>query len=170
VTPSGAWRLAFAMITTLAPLSVAARSASGQTTTLSVTSGSTATFANPTLADYVTGYIDGPTVNFTVSLAGGPNGTSRTTTVEVCASNASLGSGKALSNLLWQPADLSKGWQAVTTGCTGAINPARVVGAQALTKGQSWSGGVKLRMVLNWNDTAASYGTPIELAVSVSTP
>ena len=141
-----------------------------QTTTLAITSGSTATFSNPTLADYVAGYIDGPTVNFTVTLNGGPNGTTHTTTVEVCASNATLGSGKALSNLLWQPSDASKPWQAITTGCTGAINPVRVVGSQALSKGTSWSGGVRFRMLLNWTDTAASYGTPIEMTVAVSTP
>jgi hypothetical protein len=144
--------------------------ANAQTTTLSVTGGSTATFANPTLADYVAGYIDGPTVTFTVSLNGGPNGTTHTTTVEVCASNASLGSGKALSDLLWQPSDGSKGWQSITTGCTGAINAARVVGSQSLAKGTSWSGGVRFRMLLNWTDTAASYGTPVEMTVAVSTP
>ena len=148
----------------------AVQAANAQTTTLSVTGGSTATFTNPTLADYVTGYIDGPTVTFTVSLNGGPNGTPHTTTVEVCASNTSLGSTKALSDLLWQPSDASKPWQAITTGCTGAINAGRVVGSQSLTKGASWSGGVRFRMLLNWTDTAASYGTPVELTVSVSTP
>jgi hypothetical protein len=140
-----------------------------QTTTLAITSGSTATFSNPTIADYVAGYIDGPTVNFTVTLNGGPAGT-RTTTVEVCASSTSLGSGKALSNLLWQPSDGSKPWQAITTGCAGAVNAARVVGSQVLSKGTSWSGGVRFRMLLNWTDTAASYGTPIEMTVAVSTP
>lgn len=144
--------------------------AHAQTTTLAVTSGSTATFSNPTVADYITGYIDGPTVTFTVTLNGGPNSATHTTTVEVCASSASLGSGKALSNLLWQPTDGSKGWQAITTGCSGAINAARVVGAQSLSKGTSWSGGVRFRMLLSWNDTAASYGTPIEMTVAVSTP
>jgi len=150
-------------------LLVASR-ARAQTTTLAITSGSTATFSNPTIADYVTGYIDGPTVNFTVTLNGGPNSTTHTTTVEVCASSTSLGSGKALSNLLWQPSDASKPWQAITTGCTGAINPARVVGSQVLSKGTSWSGGVRFRMLLNWTDTAASYGTAIEMTVAVSTP
>ena len=144
--------------------------ANAQTTTLTITSGSTATFSNPTIADYVTGYIDGPTVTFTVALTGGANGSTHTTTVEVCASSTSLGSGKALSNLLWQPSDGSKGWQAITTGCSGAVNSARVVGSQVLAKGASWSGGVRFRMLLNWNDTAASYGTPIEMTVAVSTP
>ena len=141
-----------------------------QTTTLAITSGSTTTFSNPTLADYVAGYIDGPTVNFTVTLNGGANNTSHTTTVEVCATSTSLGSGKALSNLLWQPSDASKPWQAITIGCTGAVNAARVVGSQSLTKGTSWSGGVRFRMLLNWTDTAASYGTAIEMTVAVSTP
>ena len=141
-----------------------------QTTTLAITSGSTATFSNPTLADYVAGYIDGPTVNFTVSLNGGASNTGHTTTVEVCATSTSLGSGKALSNLLWQPSDASKPWQAITTGCTGAVNAARVVGSQSLTKGTSWSGGVRFRMLLNWTDTAPSYGTAIEMTVAVSTP
>jgi hypothetical protein len=147
-----------------------APTAHAQTTTLAITSGSTATFSNPTIADYITGYVDGPTVTFTVTLNGGPASTTHTTTVEVCASSTTLGSGKALSNLLWQPADASKGWQAITTGCSGAINAARVVGAQSLSKGTSWSGGVRFRMLLSWNDTAASYGTPIEMTVNVSTP
>lgn len=149
---------------------LAASAAHAQTTTLAVTSGSTATFSNPTVADYITGYIDGPTVNFTVTLNGGPSGTTHTTTVEVCASSATLGSGKALSNLLWEPTDGSKGWQAIITGCSGAVNATRVVGAQSLSKGASWSGGVRFRMLLSWNDTAASYGTPIEMTVNVSTP
>lgn len=144
--------------------------AKSQTTTLTVTGGSTATFANPTVADYIAGYIDGPTVTFTVSLNGGPNGATHTTTVEVCASNATLGSGKAISNLLWQPSDGSKGWQPIITGCSGAIDPSRVVGSQSLGKGASWSGGVRFRMLLSWNDTAASYGTPIEMTLAVSTP
>ena len=144
--------------------------ANAQTTTLAITSGSTATFSNPAIADYIAGYVDGPTVTFTVTLSGGANGATHTTTVEVCASAASLGSGKALSNLLWQPSDGSKGWQAITTGCSGAVNAARVVGSQSLAKGASWSGGVRFRMLLNWNDTAASYGTPIEMTVAVSTP
>jgi hypothetical protein len=143
--------------------------ANAQTTTLTV-SGSTATFSNPTIADYVAGYIDGPTLSFTVLLNGGQNGVTHTTTVEVCASNTSLGSGKALSNLLWQPSDGSKAWQAITTGCSGAINPVRVVAAASIGKGASWNGGVRFRMLLNWNDTAASYGTPIEMTVAVSTP
>jgi hypothetical protein len=149
---------------------VTASTANAQTTTLTITSGSTATFSNPTAADYVAGYIDGPTLTFTVLLNGGATGATHTTTVEVCASSASLGSGKALSNLLWQPSDGSKPWQAITTGCSGAINPSRVVGSQSLGKGASWSGGVRFRMLLNWNDTATSYGTPIEMTVAVSTP
>ena len=136
-------------------------------TTLTVTGGSTAAFANPTLADYVAGYIDGPTITFTVATANG-GAQPRTTTVEICATGTSLGSGKAISKLMWQPADNSLPYQSITTGCSGAIVPARVVGSQIITRGNSWSGGVRLRMILDWTDTAASYGTAIELALSVA--
>jgi hypothetical protein len=142
-------------------------SAQSALTTLTITSGSTATFANPTLADYVAGYIDGPTITFTVSTANG-GAQPRTTTVEICATAATLGSGKAISKLLWQPTDNSLPYQSITTGCSGAIDPTRVVGSQVITRGTSWSGGVRLRMVLDWTDTAASYGTAIEMAVSVA--
>lgn len=137
------------------------------TTTLTVGSGSTATFANPTLADYVNGYIDGPAVTFTVTTTSG--GTQpRTTTVEICASSATLGSGKAISKLLWQPTDNSKPYQSILTGCSGTVNPSRVVGTGVISRGGSWTGGVRLRMILDWTDTAPSYGTTIEMALSVS--
>lgn len=142
-------------------------SAQTATSTLSIASGSTTTFANPTLADYVNGYVDGPTVTFTVTTTGG--GTQpRTMTVEVCASGATLGSGKAISKLLWQPTDNSKPYQSIVTGCTGTVNAARVVGTTVLSRGGSWSSGVRLRMILDWTDTAPSYGTTIEMALSVS--
>jgi hypothetical protein len=136
-------------------------------TTLTIGSGSTATFANPTLADYVNGYIDGPTITFTVATING-NSQPRTTTVEVCASSATLGSGKAISKLLWQPTDNSKPYQSIITGCTGAINTTRVVGSAVISRGGSWSGGVRLRMVLDWTDTAPSYGSTIEMALTVA--
>jgi hypothetical protein len=148
---------------------VAARALGAQTavTTLAITGGSTATFANPTLADYVAGYIDGPTITFTVSTANGGN-QPRATTVEICAGTATLGSGKAISKLLWQPADNSLPYQSIVTGCTGAVDPARTVGTQTIARGSSWSGGVRLRMMLDWTDSAPSYGTTIQMAVSVS--
>lgn len=141
-----------------------------QTTTLSITGGSTSTFPQPTLADYVTGYIDGPTITFTVSLVGGAPGATHTTTVEVCAGSGTLGSGKSLSKLLWQPSDGSKPWQSMTNGCNGSVKASRTVGAQSLASGASWSGGVRLRMVLDWTDTAPAYGTTIGMTVAVSTP
>lgn len=141
-----------------------------QTTTLTITGGSTATFNQPMLTDYATGYIDGPTITFVVSLAGGSAGTTHTTTVEICGGSGSLGSGKSLSNLLWQPSDGSKPWQSLTANCSGPVKATRTVGAQALASGGSWSGGVRLRMMLDWTDTAPSYGTTIGMTVAVSTP
>ncbi len=144
--------------------------AAAQTTTLSITSGSTTTFAQPTLANYVAGFIDGPTINFTVTLANGGANKTHTVTVEVCSTTANLGSGKALSKLMWEPSDASKPWQSITQGCTGAVQAARTVTTQVMGKGDSFSLGVKLRMMLDWTDTAGSYGTGIAMTVNVSTP
>ena len=143
-------------------------SAQTEVSTLTVTGGSTATFSNPTLADYVTGYIDGPTITFTATTVGGGS-QPRTLTVEICAANATLGSGKALSKLMWQPTDNSLPYQSMSTGCASAgIVSTRVVGAQSVARGSSWSGGVRLRMMLDWTDTASSYGTPIVMALTVT--
>lgn len=141
-----------------------------QTTTLTVTGGSATVFNQPTLADYLTGYIDGPTITFTVSLTGGSASSTHTTTVEICGSSATLGSGKAISKLMWQPSDASKPWQSMTSSCLGAVSASRTVGSQSLAKGGSWSGGVRLRMILDWTDTAPSYGTNVVMTVAVSTP
>lgn len=165
MNPRAAWAALFACgLVAARPGGARAQTA---LTTLTVTGGSTATFANPTLADYVAGYIDGPTITFTVSTVNGGS-QPRTTTVEICASTATLGSGKAISKLMWQPTDASLPYQSIVTGCSGAVDPARTVGSQALSRGGSWSGGVRLRMVLDWTDTAPSYGTTIQMAVSVS--
>jgi hypothetical protein len=163
-------RVAWATLLVIALVLGFASSASAQTevSTLTITGGSTVAFANPTLADYVTGYIDGPTISFTASTAGGGS-QARTLTVEICATNATLGSGKAVSKLMWQPTDNSLPYQSMSTGCSApGIVSTRVVGAQAIARGNSWSGGVRLRLVLDWTDTAASYGSPIEFALTVT--
>jgi hypothetical protein len=141
-----------------------------QTTTLTITGGSTSTFAQPTLSDYVAGFIDGPTITFTVLLAGGPPPKTHTTSVEICATTATLGSGKAISKLMWQPSDASLPWQSMTSSCAGAVDPARTVATAVLGKDASFSSGVKLRMILDWTDTAASYGTTVAMTVNVTTP
>jgi len=91
----------------------------------------------------------------------------RSATVEVCATNATLGSGKAISDLLWQPTDNSKPYAAIITGCGGTVDNNRVVGSQELARGSSWTRGLRLRLLLNWTDAATSYGTPMELVLSV---
>jgi hypothetical protein len=148
-----------------------APSVRGQTTTLTVTSGSTGQFPNPTADDYNAGYIDNPTpVGFSVALSSG-NSKSRTTTVEVCTNRSTLGTGKVLSDLQWRPGDLSKPYTAILLGCAGPINSARVVGQGVLTKGESWSGSLVLRTLLHWSsDTQSAYGAPIQLVVTVTTP
>jgi len=166
-------RAARASVVACALAAVAARPAAlraqSQTTTLTVTGGSTSTFAQPALADYAAGFIDGPTITFNVSLAGGPAKT-HTVSVEICATTATLGSGKAISKLMWQPSDASKPWQSMTSSCAGAVDPARTISTATMTKGDSFSAGVKLRMILDWTDNAASYGTIVAMTVNVSTP
>jgi hypothetical protein len=140
-----------------------------QSTTLTITGGSTSTFAQPSLADYVTGYIDGPTISFTVVLLNGPTGKTHTATVEICATSATLGSGKPISKLMWQ-ASGSSTWNSMTSSCAGTVDPARTVAAQSLGQSGSYSSSVKLRMILDWTDTAASYGATVAMTVNVSTP
>jgi hypothetical protein len=154
----------------LAAIGASASTLGAQTTTLTVTGGSTSTFAQPGLADYVAGFIDGPTITFNVALAGGPSNKSHTVSVEICATTATLGSGKAISKLMWQPSDASKPWQAMTSSCVGAVDPARTIIAWTMNKGDANAFGVKLRMVLDWTDTAPSYGTTVAMTVNVSTP
>ena len=140
-----------------------------QATTLTVTGGSTSTFAQPSLADYVAGYIDGPTISYRVDLAGGPTGKTHTVTVEICGTSATLGSGKPISKLLWQ-ASGSSTWNPMTSSCAGAVDPARSVSVTTMSKGDTFSSSVKLRMVLDWTDTAASYGATVGMTVDVATP
>ncbi len=151
-------------------VAVARSTVAAQTSTLTITSGSTTTFAQPALTDYVNGYIDGPTIGYEIATTGGGANKTHTLTVEICATTANLGSGKALSKLMWQPSDASKPWQSITQGCTGAVQAARTVTAQSLGRGDTYSSGVKLRMMLDWTDTAASYGTTIAMTVNVTTP
>lgn len=140
-----------------------------QSTTLTITGGSTSTFAQPSLADYVNGFMDGPTISFNVLLLNGPTGKTHTTTVEICATSATLGSGKPISKLMWQ-AGGSSTWNSMTSSCAGAVDPARTVVSQALGQNGSYSSTVKLRMILDWTDTAASYGATVAMTVNVSTP
>lgn len=140
-----------------------------QLTTLTVTGGSASTFAQPTLADYAAGFIDGPTITFTVTVVNGPSNKTHTATVEICATSATLGNGKPISKLMWQ-ANGSSTWNSMTASCAGAVDPARTVASQSLGSSGSYSSSVKLRMVLDWTDTGASYGTTVAMTANVSTP
>src|SRR4051812_27009523 len=99
-------------------------SAHAQRVTLAITGGAASTFPNPTVADYVNGYVDNPTtVAFSLTLNNwGGTPITATSTVEICAVNANLTNGKALTGLTWRPSDLSKPYTAILQGCTGAVN------------------------------------------------
>jgi hypothetical protein len=157
----------------LATLLIGASSARAQRVTLTITGGATSTFPNPTVTNYVNGYVDNPTtIAFSLTMDNfGGNPKTATSTVEICAVNANLTNGKTLADLTWRPSDLSKPYTAILQGCTGAVNATRTVTAQQLQKSGTYAGGVLLRMNLNWaSDNAASYGTPIQFRVTVVQP
>ncbi len=122
-----------------------------QKTTLTL-ANATVTFPAPTAADYINGYVDAATgVTFTLSGAG-PAG-SRTTTVFIRATSASLGGGKALADLNWRRSDLAT-WN-VITGTDAQIEQ------RVLVKGglnDPWSNTIFFRMLLTWTtDAPATY-------------
>src|SRR5512132_4277686 len=81
-----------------------------QRTNLTV-SGGTITFPAPTAADYVAGWINSTTgATFTVDAQ---TGTTRTTTISIRATSASLGSGKVIGDLQWRRSDLAT-WNSIT--------------------------------------------------------
>lgn len=156
----------------VAPLLLGASSAHAQKVTLAITAGAASTFPNPTVADYVNGYVDNNAVTFSLTMNNfGGNPKTATSTVEICAANANLSNGKLLTDLTWRPSDLSKPYTAMLQGCTGAVNATRTVTVQQLMKSNTYAGGVLLRMGLNWaTDNAASYGTPILFRVTIVQP
>lgn len=148
-----------------------ARAQAAANVSLSVPSAGTA-FPAPTVTDYLNGYIDNPAVfTFSGVLKGPANGTAYYGHVEICALSADLGQGKPLADLLWRPSDLSKPYQPISQGCDGPLSSARLVGSYLLEKFQNqrnYSGGVIFRLLLRWTDSAASYGTPLGMTVSMT--
>ena len=81
-----------------------------QKTILTLTGGTIA-FAPPTATDYDAGFKDSPTgVTFTVNAQ---TGASRTTTISIRSTSASLGGGKASGELQWRRSDLAV-WNSIT--------------------------------------------------------
>jgi hypothetical protein len=123
-------------------------------------------FPAPALADYNAGMITNPTgIGFSVNVTGGGFAL-RTTIVSIRASAASLGNGKALSDLEWRRSDLAT-WNPVTTAnVTVESRPVRW-----FLQNDPWSNTVFLRMRLNWaTDAPATYSTGLVFTLTVTTP
>jgi len=134
-----------------------------QKTILSLTGG-TITFNAPTAADYIAGYIDSPTgVTFTLNAQ---TGASRTTTISVRSTSASLGGGKAIGDLQWRRSDLAT-WNSITL--TDAQVEQRIVVKGALN--DPWSNTIFFRMLLTWTtDAPATYTGNYQITLSQTVP
>ena len=133
-----------------------------QKTILTLTGG-TVTFAAPTAADYDAGYKDSPAMTFTVNAQ---TGTSRTTTISIRSTSASLGGGKPIAQLQWRRSDLAV-WNSITL--TDAQVEQRVQVRNGLN--DPWSNTIFFRMLLNWTtDPPATYTGNYVITLSQTVP
>jgi hypothetical protein len=116
-----------------------------QKTTLTLTNA-TITFPTPTATDYINGYVDATGVTLTLDAT---SGTSRTATVLIRASSASLGGGKVLGDLQWRRSDLAN-WSAITS--TDVQVEQRVMTKNGAN--DPWSNTIFFRMLLDWTKDA----------------
>ena len=133
-----------------------------QKTILTLTGG-TVTFAAPTAADYDAGYKDSPGMTFTVNAQ---TGASRTTTISIRSTSASLGGGKSIAELQWRRSDLAV-WNSITL--TDAQVEQRVQVRNGLN--DPWSNTIFFRMLLNWTtDPPATYTGNYVITLSQTVP
>jgi hypothetical protein len=125
-------------------------------------------FPAPAVADYDAGVVLNPRgIVYTVNVTGGSAFTTRTTTVSIRASSASLGNGKPVSDLKWRRSDQPTTWHAMTTA--DAVVESRQVRKNRLN--DPWSNTVFLQMALSWaSDPPATYTTGLVFTLTVTTP
>jgi hypothetical protein len=134
-----------------------------QKTSLTVTGG-TVTFPTPTAADYINGYVDAAT-GVAVSI-NSTNGATRTTTISIRSSSASLGNGKLIGDLQWRRSDLAT-WNDI------ALVDAQVEQRVVVNKGLNdpWSNTIFLRMKLDWaSDAPGTYSANYVITLSQTVP
>jgi hypothetical protein len=134
-----------------------------QKTTLTL-ANATVTFPAPTATDYANGFVDAPTgVTFTLNAT---NGASRTTTVSIRATSASLGGGKVIGDLQWRRSDLAS-WNSITS--TDVQVEQRVVVRNVLN--DPWNNTIFFRMLLSWTtDPPATYTANYQITLSQTVP
>jgi hypothetical protein len=144
---------------TIALLACAAGRALGAQTVTLTTTGANAPMTTPALADYTAGFVTLATpITYTLKLNSGRSNCTYTVLVQVKASAATIGSSKLLSDLQWS----------TTGGYTGFTTTYVTVGTHTLTTASTTaSASVRVRMLLNWTDTAISYaGTSLGFQTS----
>jgi hypothetical protein len=134
-----------------------------QKTILTVTGGAI-TFAAPTAADYIAGFINSATgATFTLTAQ---TGASRTTTISIRSTSASLGNGKVIGDLEWRRSDLAT-WNSITL--TDAQVEQRVLVRGVLN--DPWSNTIFFRMKLAWaTDAPATYTGNYQITLSQTVP
>jgi hypothetical protein len=144
-------------------LTLFASSLAAQKTILTVTGG-TLTFPAPTAADFDAGYINSPTgATFTVNAQ---TGGSRTTTVTISSTSATLGGGKVIGELQWRRSDLAV-WNSM------AVTDAQVEQRVQVRNGLNdpWNNTIFFRMLLNWTtDPPATYTANYVITLSQTVP
>jgi hypothetical protein len=134
-----------------------------QKTNLTVT-GAAITFAAPTAADYIAGFINSAT-GATFSLSA-QTGASRTTTISIRSTSASLGNGKVIGDLQWRRSDLAT-WNSITLA--DAQVEQRVLVRGGLN--DPWSNTIFFRMKLAWaTDAPATYAGNYQITLSQTVP
>lgn len=132
--------------------------------TILTVAGGTITFAAPTAADYIAGFIDAATgATFTLNAQ---TGTSRTTTISIRSTSGSLGNGKVIGDLQWRRSDLAT-WNSITL--TDVQVEQRVVVRGVLN--DPWSNTIFFRMKLTWaTDAPATYTGNYQITLSQTVP
>ena len=132
--------------------------------TILTLASSAITFAAPTAADYIAGFINSGTgVTFT---ANAQTGASRTTTISIRSISTTLGGGKVIADLQWRRSDLAT-WNSITL--TDAQVEQRVLVRNGLN--DPWSNTIFFRMVLTWaTDAPATYSGTYQITLSQTVP
>ncbi|HET9777604.1 MAG TPA: hypothetical protein VFP77_13615 [Gemmatimonadaceae bacterium] len=144
-------------------LALGASPALAQKTNLSITGG-TVTFASPTAADYIAGFVDASAgVTFNVN---SQNGVPRTTTILIRSTSGSMGGGKVIGDLEWRRSDLAT-WNAMT------LTDAQVEQRLVINKGMNdpWSNTIFFRLKLNWtSDAPGTYTANYQITLAQTVP
>ena len=156
-------------------LVLGAPEARAQKLTLLINSGSPVAFPNATEADYDNASVNATTgsvtatapLSFTLDLlGGGGGGVSRTGSLSIRSSSATMGGTKPIGDLQWRRGDLGT-WNDMTT--TNVLVQSNTM--QRNSVHDPWGNTIVFRVKLNWGtDGPATYTPTIVLTATLTTP